>query len=439
MPRKILYDGLNLSLATGTGVATYTRGLMKAARQLGYETAVLHSTARPLPKDPMLREIMLFDNEPARPIGPLMRGRRWLYRRLGAPFGCKPNEVPLNGVVVLKSFDHLPRGERLFAAEDLFGRARHHFRRYRAPMTLRFDAPPGLLHCTYPLPLRLRHGAAIYTIHDLVPLRLPYLSDDDKRYHYRLLKCLVRNADHIVTVSETSRRDIVSVLGVDERRITNTFQAVDVPAALRDKPAAVVADELAGIFKLDWEGYLLFFGALEPKKNIMRLAEAYLAARTTMPLVVVGGPGWRSRDEQDFLQDERFGFYQREADKLFYRRSIRRFHYVPYPFLVSLIRGARAVLFPSLYEGFGLPVLEAMQLGTPVISSTEGSVPEVAGDAAVLVDPYDRDALRRAIISVACDDGLCAHLSRAGLSRAALFSPHAYGEKVRAVYDAVLK
>ncbi|WP_217539602.1 glycosyltransferase, partial [Stenotrophomonas sp. GbtcB23] len=91
------------------------------------------------------------------------------------------------------------------------------------------------------------------TIHDLVPLRLPYLTEDDKRYHYKMLRSLVRKADHIVTVSETSRADIVKVLGVDEKRVSNIYQAVHVPDKLREKTEDVVADELAGIFRLDWK------------------------------------------------------------------------------------------------------------------------------------------------------------------------------------------
>jgi len=200
-----------------------------------------------------------------------------------------------------------------------------------------------------------------------------------------------------------------------------------------------LADSLGGVFNLDWKGYFLFFGALEPKKNVMRLTEAYLAAQTDIPLVVVGAPGWKSVAEQQLIDDERFGFYLRAQDRILYRRQIRRFEYVAYPLLVSLIRGARAVLFPSLYEGFGLPVLEAMQLGTPVISSTEGSVPEVAGRAALLVDPYDTGALRKAITAVASDQDLCAQLADAGLKQATRFSPETYRETVRKLYEGILR
>jgi glycosyltransferase involved in cell wall biosynthesis len=333
----------------------------------------------------------------------------------------------------------MEKTDATFAEEDLFPIARSHFRRYNARLNLSFDKRPDLFHCTYPLPLRAKKSANVYTIHDLVPLRLPYLSDDDKRYHYNLLKTLVRQADHVVTVSEASRRDILAVLGADEKRVTNTYQAVDIPRELIDKPEGVVADEIAGIFNLDWRGYFLFFGAMEPKKNIMRLAEAYLASNTELPLVVVGAPGWKSDREREFLEDAGLGFYSFAHGKIQYQRRIKRFPYVAYPLLVSLIRGARAVLFPSLYEGFGLPVLEAMQLGTPVIGSTEGAIPEIAANASLLVDPYDSGALRKAIVTLASDDCLCTQMSKDGLVQSAKFSSKAYEAAVGALYERILR
>jgi glycosyltransferase involved in cell wall biosynthesis len=268
---------------------------------------------------------------------------------------------------------------------------------------------------------------------------LPYLSDDNKRYHYRLLRDITRRADHIVTVSETSRRDIIKMFGVDERRVTNTYQSVELPAALMNRKVDVVADEVAGVFDLEWKKYFLFFGALEPKKNVLRLIEAYLAARCDMPLVIVGAAGWGSETERKMLDDGRFGYYELSEKRATYHEKIRRFEFVSLPMLVSLIRGARGVVFPSLYEGFGLPVLEAMLLGTPVISSTEGSIPEVAADAAMLVDPYDVQALSGAIRALSRDGDLFDHLSTAGPQRASQFSFERYTERLGSVYRNVVK
>lgn len=436
MSQTILYDGLNLSLKKGTGVATYTRGLIATARSLGYQTGVVHGLQGNVPRDPILREVVLFDDSNTRSHGAYFIARRWLRRRIAAPFGVKPVPIPLGGTVILKSLQsQFGDSGMVYASNDLFNLARFHFKRYGSNLPMKFEAQPDLLHCTYPMPIAAKNALNIYTIHDLVPLRLPYLTEDDKRYHYKMLRSLVRRADHIVTVSETSRADIIKVLGADEARVSNTYQAVHVPEQLRDKPADVVADEIAGIFHLDWKGYFLFFGAFEPKKNISRLIEAYLSSKTSRPLIIVGAPGWKGAETQQLIDDDRFRFYVRSEDRIVPQRQIQRFDFVSYPLLISLIRGARAVLFPSLYEGFGLPVLESMQLGTPVLSSTEGSIPEIAGKAALLVDPYSTDDMRKAIFKLDQDDGLCSSLAEAGPRQAARFSPDRYNQKVSALYD----
>ncbi len=435
----ILYDGLNLSLKKGTGVATYTRGLLSAAHALGYRTGVVHGIRGNIPRDPMLREVVLFDDSAERPADPLHTLRRWLQRRIAAPFGVRPVPIPLSGTVILKSLQsQLGEADLLYASNDLFRLARHHFKRYGSNLVMSFDGAPDILHCTYPMPLAARKSMNVYTIHDLVPLRLPYLTEDDKRYHYKMLRALTRRADHIVTVSETSRADIIKVLGVDEKRVSNTYQAVQVPEVLRRKTEDVVAAEIAGIFHLDWKKYFLFFGAFEPKKNISRLIDAYLSARIDIPLIIVGAPGWKGGETQQLIDDERFRFYQQAEDRIVPRRQIQRFDFVSYPLLISLIRGARAVLFPSLYEGFGLPVLESMQLGTPVLSSTEGSIPEIAGNGALLVDPYNTDDMRKAMISLAEDDGLCSFLAKAGPKQAARFSSERYRDRVGELYETLL-
>jgi glycosyltransferase involved in cell wall biosynthesis len=119
------------------------------------------------------------------------------------------------------------------------------------------------------------------------------------------------------------------------------------------------------------------------------------------------------------------------------RRRIRCLDFVNFSTLVALIRGARALVFPSLYEGFGLPVLEAMTLGTPVVASREASLPELTGDAALLADPYNTDEIARAITTIVNDADLRAELSRRGPVQAAKFSPERYRDRVAAIYGAL--
>ncbi|HVC54618.1 MAG TPA: glycosyltransferase family 1 protein [Stellaceae bacterium] len=431
MSRRIYYDGLNLSLEHGTGIATYARTLANVVRALGYEVGVVYSSPHRPPANRLLREIAFFDPNNAVRISRL-RGysNRWIDQ-LRYARGVATNTLTLSGAIVTEHFERrLPLQARMFVARNLFANARIYYSWSGRFAELTFETPPDILHCTYQLPLRAKGACNIYTIHDLVPLRLPYTTLDNKRQTYRLLRKIAAEADHIVTVSEQSKRDIVEILGIDAGRVTNTYEAVHFRPEYIERPDELVAAQLESALQLEMHGYLLFYGAFEPKKNIGRLIDAYLLSATDMPLVITGPPGWGTQGETALLRqahDE-----DRSGTRL--RRRFYRLEYASRSMLVTLIRGARAVLFPSLYEGFGLPVLEAMALGTPVVTSRTSSLPEVAGDAALYVDPYDTDDIARAIQKITADDGLCAELSRRGRLQAEQFSVERYSARVAALY-----
>jgi glycosyltransferase involved in cell wall biosynthesis len=435
---RIVYDGLNLALAQGTGVATYTRMLAQIVRDLGYEVGVVYASAQTPPKDRLLREVAFFDEKSAIKTTVARRIANCVSDQLRSFVTIKPVPVEFDGVVVRRQFETiLPAHHSAFATRNLFANARTHFARTNQFLNLSFDASPDIFHCTYPIPLHARSARNVYTIHDLVPLRLPFTTLDNKRQMFRVLKKIARQADHIVTVSENSRRDIIALLGVEESRVTNTYQAVHFPKAYRERTDAVIAEQLEGSFGLELKEYLLFFGALEPKKNVSRLIESYLLSGVEVPLVLVAGRGWNNEAETRLIDELRDRQRSEARANRRPRRTVQRYDYVPFSLLVSLIRGARAVVFPSLYEGFGLPVLEAMVLGTPVVTSRESSIPEVAGDAALLVDPYNTDEIAAAIRAIAEDADLRAELTRRGEAQATNFSIDRYRERVGALYRAL--
>jgi glycosyltransferase involved in cell wall biosynthesis len=229
---------------------------------------------------------------------------------------------------------------------------------------------------------------------------------------------------------------------VPEERVTNTYQAVHISEAYLNKPCDIVSDEVKGLFGLDYKGYFLFFGAIEPKKNIDRLIQGYLASGLAEPLVIVGEEAWLSGPELRFLRSDHADHISRlvqSGDTTRMKRDIRRFDHVPFPILISLIRGAIAVVSPSLYEGFGLPALEAMLCGTPVIASTEGAAPEIVGDGALLVDPYDPSQIRDALRAVTHKCELAADLVEKGKRRAAYFSPQRYQKNLAALYSRLVE
>lgn len=433
---RIYIDGFNLSLEQGTGVATYARNLSFCLRDLGAEVGVLYGTrTSTISMNSLLREIAFFDPRVGQPPK-VLQATNFLRRALSSPFGEIATQVPMTGRVVRETFSsRLPHFDHMWNVQSLFEAQRIHFKVYRNRMNVFFRQAPRIMHWTYPLAIKVRGARNAYTMHDLVPLRLPYTTLDNKRIYYRLVQQLARRGDHIITVSEASKRDIMGLLGVPEEKISNTYQAVDIPARFAQKPISDVKAEIEGTFGLGHQRYFLFFGAIEPKKNVGRMIEAYLASGVQDPLVIVGKKAWKSAEELRLLFENEHVRYLLTQDGVTQTRwRVQHIDYAPFPLLVSLIRGAKAVLFPSLYEGFGLPALEAMLLGTPVMTSNTSSMPEVVGDAAIKVDPYDVRAMVDAIRALDTDADLRGRLARAGPGQAALFSPERYRMRLSEAY-----
>ena len=440
--QRVLIDAFNLGLEMGTGVATYARNLTFATRDLGYETNVLYGNQAASASKKLLREVTFFD--PRRPGAQKFKTLRQASGLVSSLFGVTARPVPVTGRVITKQFgSRLPHFDLLWNAPNVFDKAQTRFAvtQYLAPhrMPLRTHSKLDIAHWTYPLPIFAPGARNIYTIHDLVPLRLPFTTLDNKRYYFGLLTMLARRADHIVTVSETSRRDIIDLLGISEERVTNTYQSVEIPEAYAKKPDDLVKREVEGTFNVRYKDYMLYFGAIEPKKNVGRLIEAYLATKTDSPLVIVGKRVWDTEKEFRILDSDATSYLEQIGSQTFRRRRIFQIDYAPFPLLVSLIRGAKAVLFPSLYEGFGLPILESMTLGTPVLTSTEGASPEIAGDGALLVDPYNVRNIAEGITALDTQADLRAALISAGQKQARKYTASAHAQKLSEVYGRVLK
>ncbi len=439
MSHRLLLEGHNLTLPSGTGIATYARVLGSTARELGYGVDVLVGSRRAIDtKDPLLAEIGLHDADTGLEPNIVERVAYHLTRLAASPFGLRPATIRTSGAVLAASGGPLGQFDRIHVVRDLSQVARLIFKATGKPLRITLDEVPDLFHATHPLAMRVSGCPNIYTIHDLVPLRLPNATLDDKKYFLNMVREIARRADHIVTVSEFSRRDIISMLGVSEDRITNTYQAVHLPEAMLARSRADVATELANSFGLDYGGYFLYLGAIEPKKNISRLIDAFASTGSRRPLVIVGGDGWQSKAVLEKIKDERFSSYSIDGTRITQQRRVMRLQYLPFSQLVTLLRGARGMLFPSLYEGFGLPVLEAMLAGTPVLTSKASSLPEVAGDAALLVTPHDVDDIAAGIRALDNDDDLCADLTARGHIQAAKFSPKHYRQRIDDLYRRLL-
>ena len=436
----VMIDAFNLGLSKGTGVATYARNLSATAQELGCEVSVLYGAPVSSRHPPVLKEVLFYDSEASPPAGLRHYIRR--ARALARVPWHSAFEIPINGAVVPDAFAaKLPRYDRLWNARDLYVQAIAQYYYLGVRSRVSTPRPVDLVHWTYPLPILVPGVPNIYTLHDLVPLRLPQATLDRKEPYFNLMKWICKTAAHIVTVSENSKRDIVELLGVDPDKVTNTYQAVVLPEEHLRKSDEQVKHEIERTTELKYKEYFLYFGALDPRKNMARLIEAYLVSAVEAPLVLIGGePGSGMRDTPLFPLDRaiqevraavRNGLEQGKG-------KIVRMEYVPFSSLLNLIRGAKAVVFPSLYEGFGLPLLEAMMLGTPVLTSNNSSIPEVVGDAALLIDAYRVQDIAEGLRKLDSDAGVRAELSARGRKRAAAFDESSYRERLAGVYDRVL-
>jgi len=430
-----MIDGRNLNLEKGTGVATYARNLSYCLHELGYEIDVLYGNRAAPGHTDLIKEIAFFDSN-AGDIPVLLRWIRSIKEGFLAPLGYETTKVPITGTVIADTFkSRLPYFDSIYNSPDLFRKAHNFFNVFKKIQRIRIANKPDLMHWTYPLPLKIPHIPNIYTLHDLVPLRLPYTTLDNKRKYFRLVSKIAESADHIITVSQCSKNDIINILGIPDKKITNTYQSVSIPDKYANKPSEIVQREVEGTFGLEYKNYFLFWGSIEPKKNIGRIIEGYLSSGVKTPLVIVGAQAWKSEDELKLLYDDNIKSLVHIGNETRVQTKVVQLSYAPFPLLVSLIKGAKATIFPSLYEGFGLPVLESMLLGTPVISSATASIPEVAGDAAILVNPYDTREIAEAIRTLDSDQDMRELLTKKGFSQAALFSEDAYKKRLSEVYQ----
>ena len=265
----------------------------------------------------------------------------------------------------------------------------------------------------------LARGHSVVTIHDAAFLRFPEtIEAGNYRYLTRCIKATVERSDAIICVSAFTARELEELLGVPSDRLHA------IPSGLSPHHHRATEPEITGMrdrLKLD-RPYLLSVGTLEPRKNYPFLVEVFEQLDFDGDLVIAGMKGWKTDGLLERCQS---------SPK---RARIRLLEYVAEPDLAPLYSGAALFVIPSLYEGFGFPPLEAMQCGTPVVSAATGSLPEVLGDAAVLVNGFDLAAWTAAVTSALTDTTHRATLIERGYRQAAAYTWERTAQQTWAVY-----
>ncbi len=280
----------------------------------------------------------------------------------------------------------------------------------------------ALFHATEHLLMPLRGVPTVLTVHDLVYHLFPsYHRTMNYWYLNMAMPLYVRRADAIITISESSKHDLIRYYQVPETKIRVIYEA----ASSRFRPAsAETVAEAKATYRLP-DKYILALGTIEPRKNLNRLVEVLCMLRKKDPdlcLVIVGRAGWLY---QDFFQ---------HLEKLDDPSAVLLSGYVPDADLPAVITGATAYVLASFYEGFGLPILEAMACGTPVICSKTSSMPELGGQAAHYFDPYDIDDMFEAISAVLEDSDLRQEMRQGGFEQVVQFSWKRTARETLALY-----
>lgn len=269
---------------------------------------------------------------------------------------------------------------------------------------------PRLFHSPGPIAPFVKTCRTVLTIHDLSFLKVHGIFDKFQNTYYKtFVPHIARKVDKIITVSNNAAGDIVELLHIPEEKIRVIYNGVD--ERFSPERSAEREHDLKKRFGLS--DYILFLGVLEPRKNVSRLIRAYSRLSPELShykLVIAGGHGWLYEDIYSLVKElslqNRVIFTGRISDED----------------LPDLYRGASLFVYPSLMEGFGIPPLEAMACGIPVIASNTSSFPEVLSDAAFLVDPLNEEEITSAMTDILTDKNLCKTLIYKGLKRASLFS-----------------
>jgi alpha-1,3-rhamnosyl/mannosyltransferase len=299
---------------------------------------------------------------------------------------------------------------------------RYHNLRLRKLADSHIYHSPNFMLLPYP-------GRKVVTFHDLSILKYPqYHPHDRLRKLTPEIEKAARNADHIITDSEAVRQEVLEHFSLPRERVT----AIHLASSLNSEDSA--GDERKAWLSarnLKEKSYFLFVSTLEPRKNISALLSAYESLPTMIkkhhPLVLAGQLGWNSEQ------------FEEKLTGMSTNNQIYRPGYLSNKDLCHLYAGASALVFPSHYEGFGLPIVEAQSFGTPVITANVSCMPEVAGNSALLIDPGDTSSLSLAMQRIVEDQQLAVNLSKAAIHNASRYSWDTTARKTLEVYQRVLE
>jgi glycosyltransferase involved in cell wall biosynthesis len=313
-----------------------------------------------------------------------------------------------------------------FRRVPLLAPTHHPLEQYLLALELPLLGKMDVVHCTDFIPPFYYRGSTVITVHDLAFLLYPHFLTRKAARYYGLIDRAVRRAEHVIAVSEATKRDIVRLTGTPETKITVIYEAADSVYTPIHEPEALA--HIHQKYNLP-DQYILYVGTIEPRKNLPTLIRAYKGLvdnyKSTADLAIVGKQGW--------LYDDVYHL----VDELGLQQRVHFLGRVPTVDLLYLYNASRMLVLPSYYEGFGLPPLEAMACGVPVVVSDTSVMPEVVGDAALRVAHEDVEGFTVAMWRLLTDDDLRADMIAKGHKRVKCFSWERAARETLEVYKRV--
>jgi glycosyltransferase involved in cell wall biosynthesis len=292
-----------------------------------------------------------------------------------------------------------------------------------------------LLHTPHYGAPRFLHCKSVITIHDCVHILFPNYASSKSAYNQakKATRRTIKKCSHIFTVSEATQRDLMRLFSVPEEKITVVYNAIDERAVLSDNPEE--QKRVLERYQIQ-DPFLLYAGNIKPHKNIARIIEAF----SVLKMELKDDETWKNL-KLIIIGDElsKHQFLRRTVIRSGVQHDVRFFGFVPYETLKVFYKSAQIFVFPSLYEGFGLPPLEAMANGTPVLASNVSSLPEVLGDAALLINPENVFEISRGLKHLLFDSHLRAELIEKGLEQVRKYSWRQSAELVWKTYQKVIE
>lgn len=439
MPPKVLFAGFEFEQEQQRGIYLYTKSLIHAVHKNNYQTGILTQTKN-VTNSAMLTQIYHSLRSPNTKNLPKTKKnliknyiKNIVFKQYGDTYVENDSKMfTEENFWFLKDVDFFINIPAIYFLYNLFQRFPEKYS--SLPTSSNFLGSNDILFTTSPLNVKVKKTKLVQTVHDLIPMNV-LMHDENPDFFYKRLKACA-NADKILTVSDFTRQQFLEFFPHAEERTQTVYQPMPTDEhSLYLSSLPKVQEAVLRKYKLKSKQYMYYVGAIEARKNIHRLIQAYELATKgdqSMPLVLSGGI------DNNYLNQTKLSKYfietkyDKNGDPIAKKHNIIKTEYVTEVEKLCLIRNARAFLFPTLNEGFGIPALEGQTLGAPVLTTNNSSLPEVVGNTAIMLDdPFNIEEMSFQIERLWADDELCQNLSQAGLENAKRFSKENFQHSIQ--------